>query len=155
MMASIIIPKTDEAVLVSLFGVDALGHEGTALDDGHQLAILDEAFDDGVIGGVGGVLLRVDHLLAVEGDGALDGAIVGRRLVELHALLEADFGGLEGGGRHHLPRVAVLGDDKVRLEGVAHLAHDHADAQMLHVLVKALLRLQSPRGDQRGHDYEL
>jgi len=81
----------------SFFRVDALSHERAALDEGDQLAVLDEALDDGVVGGVGGVLLRVNHLLAVEGDGGLDGPIVGRRLVELHALLEAHFRRLEGG----------------------------------------------------------
>jgi len=136
----------------ALIEVDPLGDDVTALDDGDELAALDEAFHDGVVGGRRRIFLSVNHLLAVEGDRRLDGAVIGRRLVELDALLEGDFRRLEGGGRHHLPRVAVLCDDEVGLERVAHLAQDHTDAEMLHVLVEALLRLQTPRADKRRHN---
>jgi len=137
----------------SLLGVDALSDQISALDEGDELAVLEESLDDGVVGGVGGIHLRVNHLVAVEGDRRLDGAVIGRRLVELDALLEGDIRGLEGGCGDHLPRVAVLGDGEVGLEGVAHLAEEHADSEVLHVLVESLLRIESPRGDQGGHDF--
>jgi len=139
--------------LGSLLGVDALGDDVPALDEGDELAVLEEALDDGVVGGFGGILLSVNHLLAVEGDGRLDGAVIGRRLVKLHALLKGDFRGLEGGCGDHLPRVAVLGHGEVGLEGVAHLAEEHANSDVLHVLVESLLGLESPRGDQGGHGF--
>jgi len=76
--------------------VDSLGDDVTALDGGDELVALDEAFDDGVVGGRRRVVLSVDHLLAVEGDRRLDGAVVGRLFVELDALLEGYFRRLEG-----------------------------------------------------------
>ena len=81
------------------------------------------ALDDGVLV----ALLDVDHLVAVEGDDALDLAAVRGLLVEFLAEPEFDLGVLEGAlGLHRVLAVVLRHLDDGTHAG-AHLTGDHAD----------------------------